>query len=220
MCRIPTTGDSGRYTVRAHWGAVQVFGKHACDVCGCVCVKQKVVVVESERGGGREGGRGSSDAAPPAPTTVSAACSAQWQCTLPGLPPRRAGTRLPRVCGWSRVSPSHSWGQSGWCYGAERRRHVCRPAWLILKVEVLFSFLLTVAVWQLASVLMCQLASQPDPEHAAAVWRFKRKVRSLRSSGWWGSPLWSAVRVQSEREASLQLAWCDTVSSQLASGEV
>lgn len=33
-----------------------MFGKHACDVCGCVCVKQKVVVVESERGGGREGG--------------------------------------------------------------------------------------------------------------------------------------------------------------------
>ena len=100
-------------------------------MCACACAwSRKVVVVEPEQEGG-------DDAAPPAPTTVSAACSAQWQCTLPGLPPRRGRTRLPRVRGWSRVSPCHSWSQSGWCYSAERCRHVCRPVWLILKVEVL-----------------------------------------------------------------------------------
>lgn len=49
--------------------------------------------------------RGGNDAAPPPPTTVSAARSAQWQCTLPGLSRRPGRTRQPRLTAHSLCVP-------------------------------------------------------------------------------------------------------------------
>lgn len=99
-------------------------------MCAGACAwSRKVVVVEPERGGGRCGPTSSNHGVCclQRPMTVHLTRAA----TSPGQ------TRLPRVRRWSRVSPCHSWSRSGWCYSAEWCRHVCRPVWLILKVEVL-----------------------------------------------------------------------------------